>query len=160
MLLEALSFGIVEKVNVEIGQVAIREVTNEPRHDIDRVAVALPHFQFVPIDHPVLTHHFEQLGAVLPVAQEGKEIRAFHFFGRIEAENADDRGIAGHDLAVRAHDEDAGKILGQESPIAIVVRRLRGVRSIFHYGAWAAGVALGRAAPRLRISSNPPATKT
>src|SRR4029077_18033125 len=70
LLLETLSLGVVEKINVEIGKIALREISNKTRDDINRVAVALPHFQFVPIDHPVVTNHYEQLDAVLPAAQE------------------------------------------------------------------------------------------
>jgi len=81
---------------VEIGQIAIREISNEPRHDIYRVAVALPHFQFVPIDQFPLTHHFEHSAPSCRCARNEKKFALSTSSAEIEAENADDRGIAGH----------------------------------------------------------------
>ena len=59
LLLEALSFRVVKKVNLKLGQLAVAESPNNARHHIDRIAIALPHLELMPVDDSLLPHDLE-----------------------------------------------------------------------------------------------------
>src|SRR5205085_9304433 len=92
LLFEALPFRVVEKIDVKIDQLVVREISDQARDDINRVAISLRHFQLVPIDHSLLAHRLQQIDPVLPAAEEGKEIRCLRFLRGIESKDADDSG--------------------------------------------------------------------
>src|SRR2546426_8740219 len=84
------------------------------------------------IDRFALTHEVKQLRTVFAAAQERHEICRARFFDRTETKDAREGGITRDDPAIRMHDEIAGKILLDETAVALFALSQRVIRLFVH----------------------------
>jgi hypothetical protein len=120
LLFEPLSFCVVEEIDLHVSEDAVRERSDEASHNINWIATALVHLEFMSLHNSVLPHHLEQFDAVSPAAKKFKEITGGGFFDRGESEYIREGRIAGHDSSVSLDAQSAREILRYEAPIVFL----------------------------------------
>jgi len=117
LLLQSLSFCVIEKIDLQVRENSFRKGSDEARHDIDGVATVLEHFELVSLDLSVLSDQIEQFDAILSIAQKLEEIRCYGLFNRAETKDTREGGITRHDLSISPSAEDSREIFGYKTTI-------------------------------------------
>ena len=155
LLLEPLSLRIVKEIALQLRRVPLGvEAAGEACGHIDGVAVALVHLELVALDVLVRPHLREQVEAFLFRPQEREEIRLLRFLDRIETKDPRERRIAGHDRAVRFHDQVAGEIFIHETPVTLLAATKRFCRP---HAIGDVGIDLEPGRVRFRVGQRPAA---
>jgi hypothetical protein len=102
---------------LQVRKNSFREGSDEASHDIDGVATVLEHFEFVSLNHSVLSDQIEQFDAILSIPQKLEEICRDRLFNGAETEDARKGGITRHDLPISPSAEDSREIFGYKTPI-------------------------------------------